>query len=112
MAGKKEYAERDRAGTQISRTTQTDTEIAIEMKSACQIPRIKLDLQKLLLKADQEPEVLTYESEIPGLAYAANKESVLILTGSSGYLGIYEEDIDTVINELAYIRTEIQRRQT
>lgn len=82
------------------------------MKGTGHIPRIKLDLQKLLLKADQDPEVLTYESEIPGLAYAANKESVLILTGSRGYLGIYEDEIDTVIDELRYIRTEIQRRQT
>ena len=71
-----------------------------------------MDLQSLLLKADQDPAVLTYESNIAGLAYAANTESVLILTASRGYLGIHEEDIGSLIDELRYIAEEIRRRQS
>lgn len=82
------------------------------MKNAGRIPRIKLDLQQLLLKADQDPAVLTYESEIKGLAYAANAESVLIVSASNGYLGIHEEDVESLIEELQYIRTEMIRRRS
>ena len=76
------------------------------------LPTIKINLEQMLLLADKQDGVLTYHSDIPQLGYAASTESVLIITKRLGYIGIHEEDIETLISELTYIKEDMQRRQS
>ena len=52
------------------------------------LPRLKIDLQNILLRADGLQGVITYPSDIQSTGYAASTESVLIISGEMGYLGI------------------------
>lgn len=73
------------------------------------LPHIKINLDQMLLLADKQDGVMTYASEIEHLGYAANTESVLILTSNKGYIGIGREDIEALISELSYIKEDMER---
>lgn len=73
------------------------------------LPHMKINLDQILLLADKQDGVMTYASEIEHLGYAANTESVLVLTRNKGYIGIGKEDIETLISELTYIKEDMER---
>lgn len=81
------------------------------MKPLSSLPKFKLEMQNILLTADSEPDVLTYSSDIRGMAYAADTDSMLILTVSNGYLRIRGKDINSMIEELQYIAEDMKRRR-
>lgn len=71
------------------------------------IPHFRLDLRRILMTADEEPDVLTYDSELWGVAYAASKDRLLVITGSKGYLDISYKNLDTLIEELQAMKREM-----
>ena len=81
------------------------------MTALNKLPKFKLDMQNLLLAADSEPDVLTYSSDIRGMTYAADTDSILILTVSNGYLRVRGKDINSMIEELQYIAEDMKRRR-
>ena len=46
------------------------------------LPHFRLDLRRILITADEQPDVLTYDSDLWGVAYAASKDRLLVITGS------------------------------
>lgn len=81
------------------------------MKQLNKLPHFRLHIDGILLRADEEPEVTTYTSSIKSLGYAADADSILILTGSNGYLRIRGKDINAMIQELQYIAEDMKRRK-
>lgn len=74
------------------------------------LPRLNIDLQQLLLFADFKDNLTTYESGIRGTGYIADEKGVIIASCTHGYYMINGDEIDTLIEELAWIREEIERR--
>jgi len=72
------------------------------MKKHNLIPRIVLNLQGLLLKAEQDPAVLTYESEIQGLAYAANTKTCQILLKDENNNKLSSKKLQINLNNKVY----------
>ena len=82
-----------------------------KIKAECELKTIYLDIERILSKADRLPEVYTMESEVQAAGYAIDSDEAIIVTRSRGYLRINEGDIPTIIEELQYIREEMERRR-
>lgn len=74
------------------------------------LPNLKIDLQALLLFADSREHLVTYSSDIRGTGYIADEKGVVIASCTRGYYLIDEKDIDDLIEELSWIKSEINRR--
>lgn len=81
------------------------------MKKQSSLPLINLSLGNILDKADSCAGVMTYDSEIRGYGYAADKDGLIIISGNNGYIRISESNLDKAIEEIQYIREDIRRRQ-
>ena len=75
------------------------------------LPHFRLDLRRILITADEQPDVLTYDSDLWGVAYAASKDRLLVITGSKGYLDISYKNLDTLIEELQAMKREMDWRR-
>lgn len=73
------------------------------------IPRIRLQPAALLYKAEQMGDLITYESEIPKMAYITDGSEILIITGRSGYLRITGEQVGRLTDELLTIKEDNER---
>lgn len=80
-------------------------------KSTTTIPSINLNVNQILHKADSIDDTLTYESEQKGFAYVVNKDELLILSTSSGYLRMTYEELETIRKEIAGILEEVDRKR-
>ena len=80
------------------------------MKEQAVIPNIRLNVDQILLKADNSSEVLTFQSSLSGLGFAINKQSLLMLQ-SNGFLGRSIDDWWVIYQELGYILKEAERWQ-
>lgn len=80
-------------------------------KSTTTIPSINLNVNQILHKADSIDDTLTYESEQKGFAYVVNKDELLILSTSSGYLRMTYEELEEVRKEIAGILEEVDRKR-
>ena len=80
------------------------------MKGAAFIPNITLNVDQILLKADNSSDVLSFQSSLSGLGYAMNKQSLLILQ-SNGFLGRSIDDWRVIHQELTWILEEADRWQ-
>lgn len=72
------------------------------------LPYLRLNVDGILLKADKTGHVLTFPSDVKGLGYATNGESLLVLS-SSGYLGMRLNDWKVAYKELGYVLEEAER---
>lgn len=77
-------------------------------KRLVKLPRLNLNVQTILMRVDETKECLTYDSDICGMAYAAETDRLLIVTGSKGYLLMKREDILIMIEELKHIYEEME----
>lgn len=80
-------------------------------KSTTTIPSINLNVNQILHKADSIDDTLTYESEQKGFAYVVNKDELLILSTSSGYLRMTYEELETIRKETTGILEEVDRKR-
>lgn len=80
-------------------------------KSTTTIPSINLNVNQILHKADAIDDTLTYESEQKGFAYVVNKDELLILSTSSGYLRMTYEELETIRKEITGILEEVDRKR-
>lgn len=80
-------------------------------KSTTTIPSINLNVNQILHKADSIDDTLTYESEQKGFAYVVNKDELLILSTSSGYLRMTYEELETIRKEITGILEEVNRKR-
>lgn len=80
-------------------------------KSTTTIPSINLNVNQILHKADSIDDTLTYESEQKGFAYVVNKDELLILSTSSGYLRMTYEELEEVRKEITGILEEVDRKR-
>ncbi|WP_314922262.1 hypothetical protein [Mogibacterium diversum] len=80
-------------------------------KSTTTIPSINLNVNQILHKADSIDDTLTYESEQKGFAYVVNKDELLILSTSSGYLRMTYEELETIRKEITGILEEVDRKR-
>jgi|GEM_PF-709343 hypothetical protein len=80
-------------------------------KSTTTIPSVVLNVNQILHKADAIDDTLTYESEQKGFAYVVNKDELLILSTSSGYLRMTYEELETIRKEITGILEEVDRKR-
>lgn len=80
-------------------------------KSTTTIPNINLNVNQILHKADAIDDTLTYESEQKGFAYVVNKDELLILSTSSGYLRMTYEELEVIRKEITGILEEVDRKR-
>lgn len=80
-------------------------------KATTTIPSVVLNVNQILHKADAIDDTLTYESEQKGFAYVVNKDELLILSTSSGYLRMTYEELEEVRKEIAGILEEVDRKR-
>lgn len=80
-------------------------------KAEATIPSVSLDVNRILHKADSIDDTLTYESEQKGFAYVVNKDELLILSTSSGYLRMTYEELEEVRKEITGILEEVDRKR-
>lgn len=73
------------------------------------IPRLRLRIHALLDKAEQMEDLITYESEIPKMAFITDGSEILIITGRSGYLRIPGEQVGRLADELNTIKEDNER---
>lgn len=73
------------------------------------IPKLRLQTSALLDKAEQMTDLITYESEIPKMAYITDGSEILIITGRSGYLRITGEQVGRLTDELLTIKEDNER---
>lgn len=74
------------------------------------IPRLHLNLENIMRKADANRDLVSFPSIKTGWSYVTDEEDALILTTKSGYLRIHEQDLGTLIQELEWIKEEMERR--
>lgn len=74
------------------------------------IPRLKLDVGWLMTRADANKDLVSYESENKSWGFVTCQDEALLITRKAGYLRIKEEEIGLLIDELAWIKEEIERR--
>lgn len=70
----------------------------------------RIDIERVLSTAESRSDLVTYSSEIFDTAYVTDPSSVLIMTGGKGYVRFHEWDLDMLIEELKWIRSEMTRR--
>lgn len=80
-------------------------------KSTTTIPSINLNVNQILHKADSIDDTLTYESEQKGFAHVVNKDELLILSTSSGYLRMTYEELEVIRKEITGILEEVDRKR-
>lgn len=80
-------------------------------KATTTIPSVALNINQILHKADAIDDTLTYESEQKGFAYVVNKDELLILSTSSGYLRMTYEELETIRKEITGILEEVDRKR-
>ena len=80
-------------------------------KAEATIPSINLNVNQILYKADSIDDTLTYESKQKGFAYAVNKDEILILSSSNGYLRMTYEELEVIRKEITGILEEVDRKR-
>lgn len=80
-------------------------------KATTTIPSVVLNVNQILHKADAIDDTLIYESEQKGFAYVVNKDELLILSASSGYLRMTYEELETIRKEITGILEEVDRKR-
>ena len=80
-------------------------------KATTTIPSVVLNVNQILHKADAIDDTLTYESVKKGFAYVVNKDELLILSTSSGYLRMTYEELETIRKEITGILEEVDRKR-
>ena len=68
------------------------------------IPRLRINTSLVLNAADSRNDLTTYASDIRGTGYVTDGPEILVVTGMCGYLRIKNTDVDTIINELKWIK--------
>lgn len=81
------------------------------MKLLTKLPRMVIDTECILRKAEGIKELVTYDSDIYTAGYITDGIDIIVITRRGGYLRLNEEDIDSLILELAYILEDIKRRK-
>lgn len=79
------------------------------MSYSTKIPRLKLNVSRILDKAEALPETLTYESNNEGTAYVAGKEEILVFTSRKGYLRLRIEEARQMMVEIGNIIEDMER---
>ena len=76
-----------------------------------QIQPVEINLENMLLAADRLEDVLTYQSDVKGIGYAASKDELLIITNNRGYLRVGIDAIENIIFEISSIAEDIRERR-
>lgn len=66
------------------------------------LPRLRIDVFKLLAKADNRRDLTTYNSDVKGMGYVATDEDVLVMNGT-GFIRLRKDQLTSVIYELENI---------
>lgn len=81
------------------------------MELLTRLPRLVIDTECILRKAEGMKDLVTFASDIKTAGYVTDGIDVIVITRRGGYLRLDEEDIDSLIIELAYIREDMERRK-
>ena len=81
------------------------------MKLLARLPRLAIDTETILRKAEGMKDLVTFDSDIKTAGYVTDGIDVIVITRRGGYLMLDEKDIDSLILELAYIREDMERRK-
>ena len=81
------------------------------MKLLTRLPRLAIDTETILRKAEGMKDLVTFDSDIKTAGYVTDGIDVIVITRRGGYLMLDEKDIDSLILELAYIREDMERRK-
>lgn len=80
-------------------------------KALNKLPRIKLNLSRIMLAADSKNDLVTFESKIPATYYVGYPgDGIVVITGTRGYLRIDQGDIPQLIEELAEYADQLMAR--
>ena len=81
------------------------------MELLTKLPRMVIDTECILRKAEGMKDLVTFDSDIKTAGYVTDGVDIVVITRRGGYLRLDEEDIDSLIIELAYIREDMERRK-
>lgn len=77
------------------------------------IPRPKrLSLSKMMNAADNNKELLTYDSEVGGFGYITDDQDVLILSKTNGTIRIRAEDAKIIAEEMISAAEDVLIKRT
>ncbi|MBK5254325.1 MAG: hypothetical protein JJE03_07725 [Peptostreptococcaceae bacterium] len=79
------------------------------MKGLRKIPKLELDLNYIMKRAGGNKDLYDCDSDIKGLNYIIDEKGLLIASAKKGYLLIEEEDIESFVEELNYLKNEVKR---
>jgi len=83
----------------------------MKMKRLTRIPLLHLNVEQILNTADSIDDAITFSLDLPGWGAVMDKNKMLLLTASSGYLVIKKTHLKKLIEELEWLQEEAERRQ-
>ena len=79
-------------------------------KGASDLPRMDFNTAAIMLKADKNDDMLTYESSLSGVKYIIDNKGGVMILDPHGYYRAMWEDLQVICEELrAWILPEAER---
>ena len=75
------------------------------------LPKIRLAVNQILKRADIKRDLITFPSLISETGYITDLQDIMIVTQNRGYLRIKKGDLETMLQELEWIREDVERRE-
>lgn len=73
------------------------------------IPRLRLNIEQIAMKAERLPEAFVYDSAIRGAYLMRRQDTILVITENKGYIEIRKDDVPALVEELLDIVDDIER---
>ena len=75
------------------------------------LPKLRLAVNQILKRADIKRDLITFPSLISETGYITDLQDIMIVTQNRGYLRIKKGDLETMLQELEWIREDVERRE-
>lgn len=73
------------------------------------IPKIKLNVGRIMKRGDDITGLISYESDIRGWGYITDRKEVLVVTAQQGYLRMDQHQLELMLEELRWIYEDNDR---
>lgn len=76
------------------------------------LPTLKLDVPTIILHAEARRDLVTFESEVTGVAYVGCVgDGITIVSTNNGFIRLNYEDISTIVEELKEYKSQLDTRR-
>ena len=81
-------------------------------KRLCMLPKLDINTDSILSKADKSPDMMTYQGALSSVSYIIDKSGGVMILDGHGYYRARWEDLQVICEELrAWILPEAERWQ-